>query len=163
MRELKKSDGRTAVSYLALNSFKGWPRRPLDACQHKECIRVDIVIASRPKSKVPVNLDICKAPLYYSIVHSAQIWQHAVLPANNLPLLPDSPAAKHHRPLAGICLRYRPTEGRRLSRPKYEWTRMWANAQRHCRPAEYRWRPLLNAAMFGWRTLLECRAVTLQI
>jgi len=51
MRELKKSDGRTAVSYLALNSFKGWPRRPLDACQHKECIRVDIVIASKSKVK----------------------------------------------------------------------------------------------------------------
>jgi len=40
-------------------------------------------------------------------------------------------------------------------------TRMWANAQRHGRPAEYRWRPLFNAAKFGWRPLLECRAVTL--
>jgi len=28
-------------------------------------------------------------------------------------------------------------------------TRMWANAQRDGRPAEYRWRPLLNAAKFG--------------
>jgi len=28
-------------------------------------------------------------------------------------------------------------------------TRMWANAQRDGRPAEYRWRPLFNAAMFG--------------
>jgi len=26
---------------------------------------------------------------------------------------------------------------------------MWANAQRDGRPAEYRWRPLLNAANFG--------------
>ena len=26
---------------------------------------------------------------------------------------------------------------------------MWANAQRDGRPAEYRWRPLFNAAMFG--------------
>jgi len=43
---------------------------------------------------------------------------------------------------------YRPTEGRRLSRPKYEWTRMRADAQRHRRPAEYRWRPLLNAAVW---------------
>ena len=41
------------------------------------------------------------------------------------------------------------------------WTRMWANAQRDGRPAEYRWRPLFNAAKFGWRPLLECRAVTL--
>jgi len=40
-------------------------------------------------------------------------------------------------------------------------TRMWANAQRDGRPAEYRWRPLVNAAKFGWRPILECRAVTL--
>ena len=28
-------------------------------------------------------------------------------------------------------------------------TRMWANAERDGRPAEYRWRPLFNAAKFG--------------
>jgi len=28
-------------------------------------------------------------------------------------------------------------------------TRMWAHAQRDGRPAEYRWRPLFNAAKFG--------------
>ena len=28
-------------------------------------------------------------------------------------------------------------------------TRMWVNAQRDGRPAEYRWRPLFNAAKFG--------------
>jgi len=28
-------------------------------------------------------------------------------------------------------------------------TRMWANAQRDGRPAEYRWRPLFNATKFG--------------
>jgi len=38
---------------------------------------------------------------------------------------------------------------------------MWANAQRDGGPAEYMWRPLFNAAKFGWRPLLECRAVTL--
>jgi len=38
---------------------------------------------------------------------------------------------------------------------------MWANAQRDGRPAEYRWHPLFNAAKFGWRPLLKCRAVTL--
>jgi len=38
---------------------------------------------------------------------------------------------------------------------------MWANAQRDGRPAEYRWCPVFNAAKYGWRTLLECRAVTL--
>jgi len=40
-------------------------------------------------------------------------------------------------------------------------TRMWANARRDGRPAEYRWCPLFNAAKFGTRPLLECRAVTL--
>jgi len=38
---------------------------------------------------------------------------------------------------------------------------MWANAQRDGHPAEYRWRNLSNATKFGWRLLLECRAVTL--
>jgi len=38
---------------------------------------------------------------------------------------------------------------------------MWANAQRDGRPAKHRWRPLFNAAKFGWRPLLECCAVTL--
>ena len=28
-------------------------------------------------------------------------------------------------------------------------TRMWVNAKHDGRPAEYRWRPLLNAANFG--------------
>jgi len=32
---------------------------------------------------------------------------------------------------------------------KDKTTRMWANAQRDGRPAEYRWRPLFNAAKFG--------------
>jgi len=27
--------------------------------------------------------------------------------------------------------------------------------------AEYRWRPLFNAAQFGWCPILECRAVML--
>jgi len=34
-------------------------------------------------------------------------------------------------------------------------TRMWANAQRDGCPAEHRWRPLFNAAKFGWRPLLD--------
>jgi len=40
---------------------------------------------------------------------------------------------------------------------------MWANAQRDGRPAEYRWRHVLNTAKFGSRPLLDCRAVTLPI
>jgi len=38
---------------------------------------------------------------------------------------------------------------------------MWANVQRDARPAEHRWRPLFNATKFGWRPLLDCRAVML--
>jgi len=40
-------------------------------------------------------------------------------------------------------------------------TRMWANAARDGRPADYRWRPLFNATKYGSRPLLEGRAVTL--
>jgi len=42
-------------------------------------------------------------------------------------------------------------------------TRMLSNAQRDGRPAGHKWRPLFNAAKFGWRPLLDCRAVTLSI
>ena len=42
-----------------------------------------------------------------------------------------------------------------------EITRMRANAQRDGCPSEYRWRPLFNAAKFGWRPILDYRAVTL--
>ena len=45
-----------------------------------------------------------------------------------------------HRPLAVLLF-----ETRKII---YK-TRMWANAQRDGRPAEYRWRPLFNAAKFG--------------
>jgi len=38
---------------------------------------------------------------------------------------------------------------------------VWANAQRDGRPTEHRWRLLFNAAKYGWRSLLDCRAVTL--
>jgi len=38
---------------------------------------------------------------------------------------------------------------------------MWANAQRDGRPAEHRWRPLLNATKYGWHSLVDCRVVTL--
>jgi len=31
----------------------------------------------------------------------------------------------------------------------YRQLEMWANAQRHGPPAEYRWRPLFNAAKIG--------------
>jgi len=38
----------------------------------------------------------------------------------------------------------------RLGEESKKELEMWANAQRHGRPAEYRWRPLFNAAV--WRT-----------
>jgi len=38
---------------------------------------------------------------------------------------------------------------------------MWANSQCDGCPAEYRWCHVLNAAKFGSRALLKCRAVTL--
>jgi len=34
-------------------------------------------------------------------------------------------------------------------RGKKKELEMWANVQRNSRPAEYRWRPLFNAAKFG--------------
>jgi len=37
---------------------------------------------------------------------------------------------------------------------KYKKTRMWADAQRDGRPAEYRWRPVLNAAVWLTPTAL---------
>ena len=37
---------------------------------------------------------------------------------------------------------------------------MWANAQRDVCPAEYRWRPLFNAAKCGWRPVSDVAAVT---
>jgi len=40
---------------------------------------------------------------------------------------------------------------------------MWANVQPDGRPVEYMWRPVLKAAKFGSRPLLDCRVVTLRI
>jgi len=40
-------------------------------------------------------------------------------------------------------------EERRRKKKKKE-LEMWVNAQRDGRPAEYRWRPLFNAAKLGW-------------
>jgi len=38
---------------------------------------------------------------------------------------------------------------RRGGNAKHVQLEMWANAQRDGRPAEYKWRPLFNAAKFG--------------
>ena len=56
-----------------------------------------------------------------------------------------------------ICDNWFPSHRDTFTVPHNE-TRMWANAQRDGRPAKRRWRPLFNAAKFGWRSLLDCRA-----
>jgi len=53
--------------------------------------------------------------------------------------------------------------GRAIQEKFKKKTRMWADAQRDGLSVEYRWHPLLNAAKFGWRPVLECRTVTLPI
>jgi len=46
-------------------------------------------------------------------------------------------------------------EEKKERKKKQDKTRMWANAKRDGRPAEYRWRPLFIAAKFGWRPVLH--------
>ena len=45
--------------------------------------------------------------------------------------------------IKGTVVRY---QGKAMTDNRNKKTRMWANAQRDGRPAEYRWRSLLNAA-----------------
>ena len=59
------------------------------------------------------------------------------------------------------CPSCRPTNSVKALKAIRNKLEMWANAQCDGRPAEYRWRPLFNAAKFGWCPLLECHAVTL--
>ena len=67
-------------------------------------------------------------------------------------IVPGSPTTKHFKPKS--CHSFVSW----LYKIELE---IWANAKRDGYPAEYRWRPLFSAAKFGWRPLLECRAVTL--
>jgi len=58
----------------------------------------------------------------------------------------------HQHPHMTYCVfsgTLNPTRSMPLSATKTLQTRMWANAQRDGHPAEYRWRPLFNAAKFG--------------
>jgi len=48
-----------------------------------------------------------------------------------------------------VGLSCRPVRVGLNAQSKAQSTRIWADAQRDVRPAEYRWRPLLNAAKFG--------------
>ena len=58
---------------------------------------------------------------------------------------------KNFNRLSRVHERYRrqTTDKQTHRRQHIKKTRMWANAQRDGRPAEYRWRPLFNAAKFG--------------
>jgi len=47
------------------------------------------------------------------------------------------------------CLKCAARDSPKIQDEKYRQLEMWANAQRHGRPAEHRWRPLFNAAKFG--------------
>jgi len=55
--------------------------------------------------------------------------------------------------MTNLCSKF---EMSRVTHSRNSWktvatftTRMWANAERDGRPAEYRWRRLFNAAKFG--------------
>ena len=50
--------------------------------------------------------------------------------------------------------------GKKKEEEEEEELEMWSNAQRDGRPAEYRWRPLFNAAVWLMPTT-RCRAVVL--
>jgi len=65
---------------------------------------------------------------------------------------------RHHSPNTFLCT----LSHKNASGGKIIITRMWVYAQRDGRPAKYRLCPLFNAAKFGWRPLLECRAVMLR-
>ena len=65
--------------------------------------------------KVKVNLDMCKAPLNAIAFSKAIRYGNRVLPAN-MPYLPLLPSRRASPPFGWYSF-YRPTEGRRLSRP----------------------------------------------
>ena len=78
-----------------------------------------------------------------SVGQIPDIWQTAIV--TPVPKVPQPAACSDYRPVSVTTILSRITER----------TRMWANAQRDGRPAEYRWRPLFNAAKFSWCPLLD--------
>jgi len=56
-----------------------------------------------------------------------------------------SPSGHHRATVSGYIFATKA----RIDNRKNMLTRMWANAQRDGRPAEYKWHPLFNAAKFG--------------
>jgi len=57
-------------------------------------------------------------------------------------------SASQKRATVDKSCRYRSVRAKELTAAIKVPTSMWANAQRDGRPAEYRWRPLFNAAKF---------------
>jgi len=60
----------------------------------------------------------------------------------------------HHPAFKNLSVLHQPTSKptqpvHNNTETKYKVLEMWANAQPDGRPAEYRWRPLFNAAKFG--------------
>ena len=56
---------------------------------------------------------------------------------------------RHKMPINAGCLYNLNNILHSYTMEKYLKTRMWADAQRDGRPAEHRWRPLLNVAKFS--------------
>jgi len=51
--------------------------------------------------------------------------------------------------IKNACLKCAARGSLKIQAAKNRQTKMWADAQRDSRPAEYRWRPLFNDAKFG--------------
>jgi len=80
-----------------------------------------------------------------NVVLVEQLQKCHVLTLKNLNVLPYVMASFYHpRVIIFILL----TEWHKCCRVVQKELEMWANAQRDDRPAEYRWRPLLNAAVW---------------
>jgi len=119
-------------------------------------------------------------PAYWCIIFQSRIFRHCILVLHVLFLYfqplqydaafssPEFSCLAFSAASPSLCVRACATIQRHrliyffwCSNTKHNNTRMWANAQRDGRPADHRWRPLFNTAKFGWRLLLNCRAVTL--
>jgi len=78
-----------------------------------------------------------------SMVHGALLEPKSKTDKKSIVFFEEAPGLVSIRLIRPVLKTY-------ASKPiKVYLTRMWANAQRDGRPAEYRWRPLFNAAKFG--------------
>ena len=70
--------------------------------------------------------------------------QHGVQPANNVNHQRHASVARD-----SVNISHNVNDRSHSTKPHKLKLEMWPNAQRDGRPAEYRWRPLFNAANFG--------------